>query len=256
MQPRLLLLPGIVLAMTGLPLAAQESQPDAAVVELRETIARIVDTRALESKERQDWEARKNSMATLLDLHRRELELLDEELEKAGQSAGGYDGKKREAEAEIAALREARRTAAEAVARNRPRALALAKRFPAPLADETETERVALEDWKPGGEPRDGLQAILGLVSKAEQFNRRITRSREERDGREAEVLYLGLAAAYYADRSGNAGTGMPGPDGWVWTARHDLHGEIVKAFDQLDRKRPPQLVELPVKLQLDAPSK
>src|SRR5690606_15400280 len=153
MQPRLLLLPGIVLAMTGLPLAAQESQPDAAVVELRETIARIVDTRALESKERQDWEARKNSMATLLDLHRSELELLDEELEKAGQSAGGYDGKKREAEAEIAALREARRTAAEAVARNRPRALALAKRFPAPLADETETERVTLEDWKPGGEP-------------------------------------------------------------------------------------------------------
>lgn len=256
MQPRLHLLPGLALAFLGSPLPAQESRPDAAVVELRETISRIVDTRALESKERSEWEARKNSMAALLDLHRRELALLDEELEKAGQSAGGYDEKKREAEAEIAALREARRAASEAVARNRDRALAFAKRFPAPLAEEAGAETVALENWKPGDEPRDGLQAILGLVSKAEQFNRRLTRSREERDGREAEVLYLGLAIAYYADRSGNAGTGVPGPDGWIWSGRNDLHGEIVKAFDQLDRKRPPHLVALPVKLQLDAPSK
>ena len=63
------------------------------------------------------------------------------------------------------------------------------------------------------------------------------------------EVLYLGLARAYYADRSGNAGVGEPGKDGWEWTAKPELNSEVVKAFDELDKKRPPELVELPVKI-------
>ncbi|WP_193213853.1 DUF3450 family protein [Luteolibacter marinus] len=233
----------------GLPLWAAESAPDAAVVELRETISKVVDVKSQTSAERLDWEARKAEMNELLGLHRRELQLLDEELSKAGQSAGGYDEQKQAAEAEIALLKQARRASREAVARNQPRMLALAKRFPAPLAGDTEIERIMLEAWKPGDEPRDGLQAILGMIAKAEQFNRRITRAKEERDGREVEVLYLGLAGAYYADRSGNAGTGEPAEEGWVWASRPELNGEVLNAFDQLDKKRPPALVELPVKI-------
>jgi hypothetical protein len=234
-----------------LPLTAvaQESEPDARVVELRETIARIVDVKSQASKERSDWEARKAEMSELLGLHRRELELLTEELEKSGLSATGEDGRRQEAEAEISDLKDARRAASEAVARNRDRALGLAARFPKPLGLEAEVDRLSLEGWKPGDEPRDGLQAILGLITKAEQFNRRISRSKELRDGREVEVLYLGLARAYYADRSGNAGIGTPGSDGWAWESRPELAGEIVKAFDELDRKRPPELVELPVRI-------
>jgi len=238
----------LVLALASLA-RAQEESPDARVVELRETIARIVEVKAQASAERNDWEGRKAEMAALLELHRRELELLDEELHKAGSSAGGFDERKREAEAEIESLRRARRVAAEAVARNRDRALGLAARFPRPLAGETETERVTLEEWQPGDEPRDGLQAILGLVARAEQFNRRITRVEEERDGRQVEVLYLGLARAYYADRNGNAGVGEPGPEGWSWSSRPEINGEVVKALDELDRKRPPELVELPVRI-------
>lgn len=227
-----------------------EAAPDAQVVELRETIAKIVDVKSQASAERAAWEARKGEMNELLGLHRRELELLTEELEKSGTSAGGYDERKNEAEEEVAGLKQARRAAGEAVARNRDRALALAAMFPKPLAKEAELERITLEDWKPGDEPRDGLQAILGLVTKAEQFNRRVSRAAEVRDGREVEVLYLGLARAYYADRSGNAGIGVPAAGGWKWESRPKLAGEINKAFDELDRKRPPELVELPVKIQ------
>ncbi|GAA5480905.1 hypothetical protein Hsar01_00109 [Haloferula sargassicola] len=227
-----------------------EASPDVQIVELRETIAQIVDVKSQVSAERSGWETRKAEMNELLGLHRRELELLNEELEKSGTSTGDYDARKTEAEQEIAKLKAARRTAGEAVARNRERALALAAMFPKPLAKEAEVERLALEGWKPGDEPRDGLQAILGLVTKAEQFNRRVNRASEVRDGREVEVLYLGLARAYYADRSGNAGIGVPAEGGWKWEGRPELAGEIVKAFDELDRKRPPELVELPVKIQ------
>ena len=237
----------------ALPLCAAETAPDAEVVELRETISKIVDVKSQASKEASDWETRKAEMNELLGLHRRELELLDEELQKAGQSAGGYDETKQAAEKEIAGLKDARRATREAVARNQPRMLALAKNFPAPLRTDTEVERISLESWQAGDEPRDGLQAILGMIAKAEQFNRRITRAKEEREGREVEVLYLGLARAYYADRSGNAGTGEPGADGWSWTPRPELNDEVLNAFDQLDKKRPPALVELPVKINQDA---
>ena len=76
-----------------------------------------------------------------------------------------------------------------------------------------------------------------------------MTRSREERDGREVEVIYLGLARAYYADRSGNAGIGVPGAGGWDWESRPDLHGQVTNALAQLDKKRPPEVVSLPLKI-------
>jgi len=231
------------------PLVGQQTDVDAQVVELRETISKIVEVKTQVSEEKSEWAARKGEMAELLTLHRRELELLGEELEKAGSSAGGYDEKKREAEEELEKLKAARRVASEAVVRNKERMLALAKFFPKPLAKEAELERVSLEAWETGDEARDGLQAILGMVTKAEQFNRRITRFKEERDGREVEVIYLGLARAYYTDRSGNAGVGEPGDEGWVWVSKPELIGEVAKALDELDKKRPPELVELPVRM-------
>ncbi|MFC7338334.1 DUF3450 family protein [Haloferula chungangensis] len=233
----------------ALPVWAAEAEPDAQVVELRETISKIVDVKSQASEEKIDWETRKAEMSELLSLHRHELELLSEELEKAGTSAGGYDEKKREAEAELETLKAARRVASEAVVRNKDRMLALSKLFPQPLANETEVERTALEEWEPGDEARDGMQAILGMVTKAEQFNRRVTRSKEERDGRQVEVLYLGLSRAYYADRRGNAGVGEPAKDAWVWVSKPDISGEVVKAFDELDKKRPPEVVKLPVQI-------
>jgi hypothetical protein len=238
----------IAVALGG-PALAQDSRPDARIIELRETISKIVDTQALESKERSDWENRKAEMAALLDLHRREIALLDEELELAGQSAGGHDDSKVEAEAELERLRATRRAASEAVARNVPRAIALARRFPTPLIQETELERTTLTNWKPADDPREALQAILGLVAKAEQFNRRIGRSREVIDNREVEVLYLGLTRAFYADRGGNAGIGEPAASGWSWTPRPAIHSEVQKAFATLDKRRPPEHVDLPLQI-------
>lgn len=229
--------------------AAGQAPDEARLAELREAISKEVDVRAQASAEAADWEARKAEMAALLELHRRELELLDEELAEAGQSAGGHDERRSEAEAAVAKLRGVRSAAAEVVAANRDRALALAARFPRPLREAGEADRLQLESWRAGDEPRGGLQAILALATAAEQFNRRVTRSVEERDGREVEVIYLGLALAYYADRHGNAGIGRPSTDGWSWESRPEIHGVVSGALAQLDKRRPPEVVELPVRI-------
>ena len=237
----------ILLLLTTLWSAAQETDP--AVIELRETISKIVDTQTLESKERTDWQARKAEMQALLELHQKELALLDEELEKAGQSAPGHDDSTESLKSEIETLKASRRATSEAVARNVPRAIALAKRFPAPLLKDTEPELTTLAAWKSSDEPREALQSIISLLAKAHQFNRRLTRVSEIRDNREVEVLYLGLARAFYADRKGNAGIGQPGPDGWSWKPRPEIHSELTTAFATLDKKLPPTMVKLPLEI-------
>jgi hypothetical protein len=236
-----------ILCFLSLRLAAQETGLE--FIELRETISKIVDTRTLESKERLDWEAGKAEMAALLELHQRELGLLNEELEKAGQSAPGHADSTEDLKAEIESLKAARRTASEAAARTIPRTLALSKRFPAPLQKDCETDLATLSTWKSGEDPRPALQAELSIFAKADQFNRRLTRVADIRANREVEVLYLGLAAAYYTGRGGNAGTGHPGPDGWVWNEQPGIADEINRIFDTLDKKRPPSMVKLPLEI-------
>lgn len=243
---RLFLIFSFILFSLGLH--AQITDP--AIVELRQSISKIVDTQTLESEERLEWESRKAEMAALLDLHQRELKLLDEELSAAGQSAPGHAETTETLASEIETLKAARRLASEAVARNAPRALALAKSFPPPLLKDAEPEIASLQASKPSDEPREALQAILSMLAKAHQFNRRFTRHFEVREGREVEVLYLGLARAYYAGSGDSAGTGQPGPDGWTWQPRPKLRRELLTAFDILDKKRPPAMVTLPFQIQ------
>jgi len=250
MYPMFLKKPAIamvwLLAAPWVALADEAAQ----LAELRETIARIVDVQTRASQELHDWEGRKATMADLIDLHRRELELLGEELGQSGRSAPGHDEAVTEAQDEIAALGAARARLAEAVGRARPRLLALAGRFPAPLADDCRSELATLAAWQPGGEPRDALQPMLGVLAKAAQFNRRISRSMATIEGREVEVLHLGLARAFYADRSGNAGIGLPAADGWQWRSDPALNRAILQAFDILDQKRPPSRVGLPLHIE------
>jgi hypothetical protein len=237
-----------ILLLCSLTAMAQEPEPTVAA--LRETISKIVDTQTLESKERTDWEARKAEFAALLELHRKEIALLDEELEKAGQSASGHGESTDAMKAEIEALKETRRLAKEAVARNVPRAIGLTQRFPDPLRKECEVEIASLKAWSAEDEPREALQSILSVLAKAQQFDRRLTRSIEVRDGREVDVLYLGLARAFYADKKEGAGIGVPGADGWNWKAKPEIRAELIAAFGMLDKKRPPAMVRLPLEIQ------
>jgi len=235
------------------PLGIMTHATEPEVVVLRETIAKVVDLKNQTSQEKNTWELEKASMAQLLDLHKKELALLNEELATSGQSTDGYDAKKKEAESRIEFLKNSKSLVADTIALEKLTTLALSKRFPAPLLKEAAADIAKLKEWQQGEEPRQGLQAILGIVAQAEQFNRRLTRVKEERDGRQVEVLYLGLATAYYADRNGTAGIGTPGPDGWTWTEQNDVHDEVTLVLAQLDKKRPPELVSLPVKIEVQS---
>jgi hypothetical protein len=228
---------------------AQVAVDEAKIAELQAAISKLVDVQTLESKERLDWQAKQASLQNLLELHQRELNLLNEELAKAGKTAPAHEEQTAEMEAEIEALKQARRLIAEAVVRNKPRLIQLTQIFPKPLLIETQSELAALKTWTKDEEAREGLMAMLGVIDKAEQFNRRFTRAVEVRDGSEVQVLYLGLAQAYYIDRGDKAGIGRPAAKGWKWESKPEIRGELAAAFDIMDKKRPPATVSLPLKL-------
>ena len=237
------------LLASGAQEAADKVLDEAKVVELREAISKLVDVQTLESKERNDWSSKKAAFANLLELHQRELKLLDEELAAAGKTAPAHESQAADLEKEIEELKQARRLTAEAVARNLPRLTKLAASFPKPLLDEVEVDLATLKAWDAQSEPRDALQAMLSVIASAEQFNRRFTRSVEVRDGSEVKVLYLGLAQAYYMNGGSKAGVGRPGPEGWVWESKPEVYGELKAAFEIMDKKRAPATVTLPLKL-------
>ena len=67
----------------------------------------------------------------------------------------------------------------------------------------------------------------------------------------EVEILYLGLAVAFYVDRAGeNAGTGRPGAAGWEWSADNAIAGQVRRAIDIHSKSAEPGFVELPFKIQ------
>lgn len=228
---------------------ALSQETDANVVLLRESISKIVDTKALESEERLEWQVRKAEMEELLKLHTEELSLLNEELEAAGKSAPSHLESTDELKTEVAALKATRSILAEAISRNVPRTLALAKRFPNPLLNESEEDLAKLRSWKPTDEPREILRSILSVLGRAQEFNRSFTQTREIQNSHQVQVLYLGLGRAFYTDGKSVSGVGQPGPDGWVWTEAPKIKGELLKAFDTLEKSRPPGMVKLPLKI-------
>jgi len=226
-----------------------EPAEDAAVVELREAVRGWIEVEDRISAEQSGWQVEKERMGRLLGLYREELALLDEELEKAGSSAGGHEERMESARKELARLRVAQISAAETMATAVPRLLKLAGQFPEPLRAEASEDLASLRAWKVGDAPRDGLRALLGVLSRADAFHRRLTRTREVREGREVEVLYLGLARAYFVG-DGRAGIGVPKAGGWEWTEQPELAGELEKALAMMDQKRAPGVVSLPVQVE------
>ena len=229
---------------------------EAEVVELRETIAQWAEAEELITAEQAAWAEKKASMTQLLELYSQELELLSEELETAGKSSVKLDEKQQRLQGETAALRGARAEAAAALAQAREQLLPLVDNFPPPLRSELDGPIGELGEWKPGNEIRPGLQALLNILNQANSFARRVTRSREVRDGREVEVIYMGFSHAYYLSRDGGAGVGSLSASGWSWQEKKELHGKISDIVAQLEERGAPALVTLPVPARKEGGSK
>ncbi len=96
---------------------------------------------------------------------------------------------------------------------------------------------------------------IVFLFDRILEFDRQFSLHWETRDLPDGEkvlvqVLYLGMANAYFVDAGGTiAGTGHPSSQGWEWTFNPELIGPIEKAIAVQEKRSKPNSVVLPAKI-------
>lgn len=234
--------------------ADQKSNPATATA-LQETIQQWVKTEEINSRELNDWQADQKRMEQLLKLYRAELEQLDELLEKAGESASTADEEREQLKSEIKELRDARQIFIESLKGLQEKAGELATRLPAPLQQSSKDQIDSLADLSANEYPREITQAIIGLITNADEFNASIGNFTEMKEiggtRKEVRTLYLGLAQAFYASTDGkSAGIGTPGADGWVWKEQPELAKGILRALAVSSKDERPDFVELPLQVQ------
>ena len=100
------------------------------------------------------------------------------------------------------------------------------------------------------------MQNVVAVLTDADRFTSANTLAVEVRKDtggkdRQVQVMYLGLAQAYYADQGGTfAGMGVPGSQGWDWTINAALGQAIRKVIDIYENERGAAFVPVPVTVQ------
>lgn len=225
---------------------------------VRDRLTQWVQTRQLLSRTRVDWERDCELLEQTRALHERELRTIEERF-------GGLSTNTTQVDRDLAVTREelAASEAALAVVRERVgeyegRLRRWIPRLPPPLRQQADPLLRRL----PGDEaaaaratPLERLQTVVGLLNEIDKFNGTVAIVSEIQKSPaggeiQVETIYLGLAQAWFVDRSGDyAGTGVPGPDGWEWTPDPALAERIRRAIDMYREAAPPAFVALPVTL-------
>jgi len=238
-----------VATFIGMSTAAQEP-----LVEGRTALEKLVETKKLICKERQDWRSEKALLQDRIQLLRRETENLKETTVQVVSGIGDADQKLAESTAKLNELKAATAGLAQDIVRLEEGIVTLLKRAPVPIVERVKplSQRIP----KAGTETRIGLserfQNVIGILNEMNKFCREITVTSEVRDqpdGGKAEVtvMYLGLACAYYCNvASGLAGVGRPGLEGWIWEPRNDLAQAVADAIAIYRNEKPAGYVLLP----------
>jgi hypothetical protein len=134
---------------------------------------------------------------------------------------------------------------------------ALLKQLPDPVKGRIAplVERIPADPAATRVTPAERFQNVLGILNELNKANSEITIAYEIRqlaDGSssEVQVIYVGLAQAYYLSPRGEAGIGKPTDNGWVWRPATDQAGAIFTALEIIQGKHPPEFVGLPISIQ------
>ncbi|MGJ8673633.1 DUF3450 family protein [Rubritalea sp.] len=229
---------------------AVEPEAELSPAEARAMVGEWVQLEKLISGEQNEWEREEAAMSDLIELYQTEIELIDEELEAAGDSTLELDDKAEALKQQTADYQKQREVLELQCLKQAMQLVSLSKSFPQPLRDQLKREISILEDSE--STLRERSIALLDALKAAGQFNRTITYSDLEQQvggtTRQLRVLYLGLGQAFYV--SGDmAGIGKPVDGSWLWQEVEGSKSSISKAIAIYQKTARPELISLPVEL-------
>ena len=225
--------------------------------ETRVTMDKWIETQQIISKERKDWEQGKEILQGRLELVKNEIALLQGKIQEAQTGVAEASRKKEELVAEDARLLETGAKLAEVVTRTEAELQPLCRALPEPVRTRLEVliQRIPEDPATTRVTTAERFQNVLGILNELNKANHEISVSYEVRElagGKpsEVQVIYVGLAQAYYVSGGGEAGIGRPGADGWKWEPSQSIAHDVGMALEILQGKQSPAFVPLPVSLQ------
>ena len=243
----------------AVPAAAAKPESDATpkaptLEETRLTLSKWIETQQIISKERNDWQQGKEILEGRIDLVGKEVSVLKERIAQSEAAVAESDRKKQELVAQNDRLKETTGKLDAAVAEMEARIRSLARLMPQPVAAKLQPllQRIPADGAPSRVSTAERFQNVLGILNELNRANSEITVAYEVRtlaDGSssEVQVIYVGLAQAYYISPRGEAGIGRPSEDGWKWAPAPEAAGSILLALEIIQGKHSPSFVPVPV---------
>jgi len=225
----------------------------------RETLTKWVETKQLISKEKSEWTSGKEILEDRIRLAEAETTTVRDKLKEISIAVAEAQKKRDELAAQNDKLKATAERSKAMVITAEKKLRPLLPQLPEPLREKLKPiiARFPEDSEKSTASLAERLQNVLGILDQASALNSTVASVKELRtfpDGTRAEVttVYLGLAQAYYTNREGTlAGTGHPGPDGWVWKPDNANGKKILLAVHILEGKeKGATFIDLPVKIQ------
>ncbi len=223
----------------------------------RTALAKLIETRQITSRERQQWQFERQILQERLALMDREIEALAGKIKDAQATMSDADRKRGELVAENEELKKLSGQLQEIVARLEAKLGGLVTALPEPLREKLKplTQRLPANPRETKLSVSERFQNVVGILNEVTKFNREVTVASEVRTldgGRTAEVkaLYLGLGQGYFVTAKGDAaGVGRPSPSGWQWESANHLADEIGQAIAILQNEKVASFVPMPVEV-------
>lgn len=244
----------LVLA-TGLLAACQTILWASPLEDTVNTLQEWVDTERLISVSASEWESEKASMENLIAIYNEEATTLDKTIEDAEKDTSAAEVLRNDLQEQREATKKVEAKVVKAMIEAENKIKTLEPVLPPPLQQELAQLFKAIPDDPKESELPIGqrIQPIAAILTQVQKFNQVVTLVddfREFEAGRsvQTETVYFGLGGAFYVDQADeNAGIGVPGENGWEWTADNSLVSAIRSFVDIYRGKKQASYVNLPV---------
>ena len=237
--------------------AASTNAKSPSLDETRLTLSKWIETQQIISKERNDWQQGKEILQGRIELVGKEVGQLKDRIAQSEAAVVDSNRKRDELAKQIAQLKQTDAQLATAVTAMEEKVRTLAKVAPEGVAKRLAPllQRIPADPANTRVSVAERFQNVLGILNELNKANSEITIAYEIRqlsDGSssEVQVIYVGLAQAYYLSPRGEAGIGRPTDEGWTWSPAGEQADEIYTALEIIQGKHPPAFVALPVNIQ------
>lgn len=227
---------------------------ESSVTTVRETLSQWVQTRQLISRTEADWLADKETLLQSKALYERELAAVQAQIARISTNSSVANRERLAAEADLKQMTAGVDAARTTVAKLESEVRSIIPLLPPPLKAATQPliDRLPADPAATKAVATERLQTVVSLLNEVDKFHNTLTIANEKQPNAKGElisvdVVYVGLAAAYFVDATGSvAGIGSPGDAGWTWQLKPEI-GPIVRDSIAMYRsQKPAAFVGLP----------